>query len=413
MNGTGATFRGDFTNATRSNRNYFQTTTLNGDTTISSAPNGTSTLGSFSAENSSNINNVYRISMFASNTQVGLDAAVRGTGTPLPMNITNNGNQAISISTTGNVTFPKNVTVQGTFIAPNVPNVESKNLRIGIGAGAALLNTPVPDSPIYNTFYGTSAGGNTTTGNSNVSIGYATLIGNTTGSNNVAVGKEALGYNASAATGYQNTAIGNQSLLGLISGYQNTSVGANTSPYLTTGYQNTSVGYSSGLNAGQGAFVNTTSLGYAAAVTGSNQVQLGNSSTTTYAYGAVQNRSDIRDKTDITDTALGLNFIMELRPVDFRWDMRDYYKTENQESLNDVVKDGSKKRSRKHHGLIAQEVKAVMNKIGVDFGGYQDHSISGGDDVLSIGYDELIAPLIKAIQELKAELDAVKRSINN
>ena len=38
------------------------------------------------------------------------------------------------------------------------------------------------------------------------------------------------------------------------------------------------------------------------------------------------------------------------------------------------------------------------------FGGLQDHKINGGDDVLSIGYTELIAPLIKAIQELTARV---------
>jgi hypothetical protein len=49
-----------------------------------------------------------------------------------------------------------------------------------------------------------------------------------------------------------------------------------------------------------------------------------------------------------------------------------------------------------------------MDAMGVDFGGYQDHKINGGEDVLSIGYDEMIAPLVKAIQELKAEFDAYK-----
>src|SRR3546814_18058577 len=65
---------------------------------------------------------------------------------------------------------------------------------------------------------------------------------------------------------------------------------------------------------------------------------------------------------------------------------------------------GSEKRARFHHGLIAQEVAAS----GYDFGGLQDHSIKGGDDVLSIGYDELIGPLIKAVKELSAEVYALR-----
>ena len=49
-----------------------------------------------------------------------------------------------------------------------------------------------------------------------------------------------------------------------------------------------------------------------------------------------------------------------------------------------------------------------MTQKGIDFGGFQDHKVKGGDDVLSIGYEELIAPLIKAVQELSAEVAALK-----
>ena len=73
-----------------------------------------------------------------------------------------------------------------------------------------------------------------------------------------------------------------------------------------------------------------------------------------------------------------------------------------------VAKDGSRKRNRFHHGLIAQEVKAACDAAGVDFGGYQDHSINGGDDVKSLGYEELIAPLIKAVQELTEKVKALE-----
>jgi hypothetical protein len=177
-------------------------------------------------------------------------------------------------------------------------------------------------------------------------------------------------------------------------------------------------------------------FGYQATVTGSNQIQLGNASTTTYVYGTVQNRSDARDKADIQDTALGLDFINALRPVDFRWDLRDDYRSTPPEppaddatkeeraahsqalqewreanALDNLQHDGSKKRSRFHHGLIAQEVKAACDATGVDFGGYQDHSLKGGEDVLSIGYEELIAPLIKAVQQLSAEVEQLKQQL--
>jgi len=116
---------------------------------------------------------------------------------------------------------------------------------------------------------------------------------------------------------------------------------------------------------------------------------------------------------------------MALRPRDYRWDIREDYRPpappigaskEEKKAWREAARisnlshDGTHKRIRLHHGLIAQEVKATMDSLGIDFGGYQDHSIKGGEDVLSIGYNELIGPLIKAIQELKAEFDEYKAS---
>ena len=76
--------------------------------------------------------------------------------------------------------------------------------------------------------------------------------------------------------------------------------------------------------------------------------------------------------------------------------------------LANITHDGSKSRNRFHHGLIAQEVRDLLQSKGIDFGGFQDHKVNGGDDVLSIGYVELIAPLIKAVQELSAEIEELK-----
>lgn len=154
---------------------------------------------------------------------------------------------------------------------------------------------------------------------------------------------------------------------------------------------------------------NVTGIGYDSRVSGANQVQLGNPATTTYVYGTVQNRSDARDKADVRDTKLGLSFIEKLRPVDYRWDMReDYAETDDDGNTIFHERDGSRKRSRYHHGFVAQEVQKVIEETGEDFGGLQDHSVNGGADVLSIGYDEVIAPLVKAVQELSAEVARLK-----
>ena len=354
------------------------------------------------------------------------------------------------------------------------------NTAIGYDAGTALT------SGNSNTFLGFEAGKQITTSNWNTHIGYSaganganvssnSFVGYLSGYNIGGTGNSALGHASMQGSGpgntaASNTAIGFQALLTVSSGSQNVAVGNAAGDAITTGTWNTCVGGFSGTNVNSGAsntligylsgsgittgtlnsavgdsaylsgnYTNSTCLGYDSAVTGDNQVQLGNSSTTTYAYGSVQNRSDVRDKTDIRDTQLGLNFILALRPRDFKWDMREDYKTkppsapslsdyptedeynaavlqwrsdysawEEANKLANITHNGSHARNRYHQGLIAQEVKQTMDAMGVDFGGYQDHTIKGGDAVLTIGYEEMIAPLIKAIQELKAEFDAYK-----
>mgnify|MGYP000278820098 FL=1 len=228
--------------------------------------------------------------------------------------------------------------------------------------------------------------------------------------------------------------IGNGALRSNTTGVRNVALGGWALSNNTTGYSNTASGVSALSN--NTTFSNISGFGYNSQVTGSNQVQLGDSATTTYVYGTVQNRSDIRDKADIRDTILGLDFIQSLRPVDYRWDMRDDYKPERPElevpkiededyevkkaeydllmaewleacKHENIIRDGSKKRSRYHQGFIAQEVLA----LDVDFGGIQDHKLKDGEDVLSIGYDEIIAPLVKAVQEQQAMIEALKARI--
>jgi hypothetical protein len=217
------------------------------------------------------------------------------------------------------------------------------------------------------------------------------------GSNNTAYGIASLGVN----TGSTNSGFGAAALYANTTGEKNTAIGFNSCAQQTTQIKNTGVGYNSLL--ANTAYDNCTGLGHNTAVTGSNQVQLGDSATTTYAYGAVQNRSDKRDKTDIQPTILGLDFINKLTPVDFKWDLRDDYR-DKETNLDNVITNGTKKRTRYHHGLIAQDVRKVINDTGIDFGGLQNHKQSGGDDVMSLGYTEFIAPLIKAIQELSTKV---------
>ena len=245
-------------------------------------------------------------------------------------------------------------------------------------------------------------------GNGNGNISTCTAVGSTvlvlnTGSDNTGIGNFALSANTS---GQNNASIGSVSLILNTTGSNNTGLGFGALYSSVSVSNNTAVGYNA-LSANT-LYSNCSGLGAASAITASNQVQLGDSATTTYVYGTVQNRSDLRDKAEVRDTVLGLDFINELRPVDYKWDMREDYKIDPLDQISNLTHDGTHIRSRFHHGLIAQEVQDVIEASGVDFGGFQDHSVSGGEDVLSIGYDELIAPMIKAIQELTARINVLE-----
>jgi hypothetical protein len=283
--------------------------------------------------------------------------------------------------------------------AGNSQTTGASNTIIGSGAGASITTAA------NCTFIGREAGSGIGSRNGNTGVGeYALAGGSAIGIGNTGIGAGGILANTNSTASIYNSALGYAAFNGVTSGSYNTALGWQALITLTTE-------------------TNCSGLGAGSTVTGSNQVQLGDSATTTYVYGTVQNRSDLRDKADVRDTQLGLAFVNALRPVDYKLDMRDDYKparpddVENVEAMAawreatkmaNLTHDGSKKRSRFHHGLIAQEVKAVLDAQGIDFGGYQDHKIAGGDDVLSIGYDELIAPLIKAIQELAARVQQLE-----
>ena len=246
-----------------------------------------------------------------------------------------------------------------------------------------------------------------TTGNDNIAVGDRTLTAITTGGSNVAICNNAL-YHAKTAN--FNIAIGQFALTQNQDGSGNVAIGQQALNTLKTGHNNTAIG-----NCALSGSVdrnNATGLGYNSQVTGSDQVQLGDSSVTVYAQKALVTRSDARDKIDIEDSPLGLNFILKLRPCKYRMNSREAYFEKGQERDFTATNDGSKAGKRPHYGLIAQEVKEAMNELNVDFAGYLDSKVDGGEDVLSLGYTEFIAPMIKAIQEQQQMIELQQQKIN-
>ena len=220
--------------------------------------------------------------------------------------------------------------------------------------------------------------------------------------------KETYGNGATIILGYQagltlrtdsmcNTLLGGYAGKAMTDASYNTAVGCSTLMQCTTGYNNTAIGDKalSDLK----TYSLCTGVGAHSQVTGDKQVQLGGGGVTVYAQTAVQTRSDARDKLDIQDTVLGLDFITKLTPRQFRMNSRELYFEQGQKRDYSKIIGTDKAGKRFHQGFVAQEVKQVLDDMQVDFAGYQDHKINGGEDVLSLDYTEFIAPIVKAIQE--------------
>jgi len=140
-----------------------------------------------------------------------------------------------------------------------------------------------------------------------------------------------------------------------------------------------------------------------------------------YAADGTINTSDENEKEDIIDEPLGLAFIKAIRPVQFKWKDRpeisetrevEEYDADGELTGNTIEKKyvaaPAKKNVRPHHGMIAQEIKAVLTDLSIDFAGYIDPSATGDDGPTGLRYSEFIAPMIKAIQELSDRIDALE-----
>jgi hypothetical protein len=293
---------------------------------------------------------------------------------------------------------------------PGAPGGQSSNLFLGRSAGGVFdLDANVGR---HNTALGALVMRDLTTGWSNTGVGYAALLYLRGGSSNTAVGDSTLIYNS----GNSNSAVGASSLTfnttgsynaavgGLhqnTTGSYNTAVGVNSLFQSTTGGGNTALGFaallgnrfgSSNMALGFQADVakdglrNATAIGAGAIATTSNMVRIGNESVT-LIQGQVPFSwvSDRRWKTDVEPLRLGLDFVRRLLPVSYR------------------LKRGN---GRLDMGFVAQDVEEVLGD------GY--NVVTRGDDdqqLLSMRYSDLVAPLVRAVQEVDAEQRSVAETL--
>ena len=297
-------------------------------------------------------------------------------------------------------------------------SVTSGNQNTAIGSTALTALTTTSN----NTAIGYKAGEQVTSSN-NTFVGVESGDAITFGSDNTAVGFRALTqYNATAGTALGSNALkeaGGSNNIGIgespgfnLNGNANILVGKNVGYYAYNSRNNVIVGHQS-FNGQSGNLVECTVLGFQAC-TGNNQsgtnntiignsaqpstssvqneITLGNGSISALRCNvtSITSLSDARDKKDVEDANIGLDFINDLRPVKFVWDTRD----------------GAKK-DIKEVGFIAQELDEVQQKHGVE-----DHLqlvLKNNPDKLEASQGKLIPILVQAIKDLKKELDELKK----
>jgi trimeric autotransporter adhesin len=256
---------------------------------------------------------------------------------------------------------------------------EVASTTLATGSGNILIGTDnTIDTALGSTTSALAVGTGAHAGSADTALGYYALNGTLTNSlDNVAVGFDAL---RSVTTGSGNTAIGYQA------GYAGTPN--------TTGTDNTFVGYQAQANAAN--YSNSTALGNGAIITGSNMIVLGNTSISgIYAkVVSISALSDRRHKKDIADLDLGLDFIGRLKPVSYRLDNGD-------ETLR--------------FGFIAQDVEralpASLQELAETAKAEEGLALIAREKnkqrTYRLSYGELIAPIVKSIQQQDSEFDAL------
>jgi len=114
--------------------------------------------------------------------------------------------------------------------------------------------------------------------------------------------------------------------------------------------------------------------------------------------GTVSNLSDSRLKKEITTLSDGINIVKQLRPVTYKYDDTT------------LLEDGSKSLASAsdtiRYGFVAQEVEAVASHyVTTREGKVKGETVS---DLKSTSMTRMIPMLVKAIQELEAEVQALK-----
>ena len=212
-------------------------------------------------------------------------------------------------------------------------------------------------------------------------MGQKALVANTTASSNTAVGRSALAANT---TGGSNSTLGTSAGSTVTTGSTNIIIGSGavSSSSITTGSSNIIIGcnYNPGNQSNLLAFNNAS------------QTISCSAGASSFSFS-----SDGRDKTDIIDLSLGLEFINKLTPRKFRWDYRDTsrFPVDSKEKPEILIK----------AGFIAQEVEEVLKEENAKYTGIVNDN---DPDALEVSATGMIPMMINAIKELSAKVTALE-----
>ena len=197
-----------------------------------------------------------------------------------------------------------------------------------------------------------------------------------------------------STSGSYNCSFGEKNLDSIEGGNYTTCIGYRAGRAVTSGNDNTIVGAAAGSNITTGD--NNTCLGHdstASSATVDNEITLGDSNIATLRcqVQSISSLSDRRDKTDIKQLDLGLDFINSLKPVKFKWDSRE-----------GIGKDGTYEA-----GFIAQDFQEVQKDYDAD---YLKMVLETNPEKLEAAPGKLIPILVKAVQDLSAKVATLEAS---
>ncbi len=301
-----------------------------------------------------------------------------------------NSGDCVVIGTQANDVAVTDFGTGATHIGYQAGRSSTGNRKTNIGYHAGYSQTIGGDVNV-----GERAGYSNTMGQARVCVG-----GNTaryqTGSGITAIGSQAHQGTSAGSSGSYSTSVGYTALMNNDSGSNNIAIGYQAGKDLTGGSRNVFLGGASGNPGGRltsgddNIQIGVNCVGSTSTI--SDEVSIFNGSVYARFQGSATAWtfvSDERDKKDIEDLELGLNFVNKLKPRKFKWDLRSSDKYNNKEAS----------------GFIAQEIKEVLDESGNDYTG-----IVNTDDPnqYTVAQANIIPMLVKAIQELKAEIEILK-----